>query len=293
VVMSKSYAGTVESETLIHIGTNGKIKSANKLTCNISPANPEYGYYPPTEDEVNAFYDRLTDSSADTIGDVDLVTNATNTSTNVVASVTEALVVAKEQILNDLPTAEADIKALALELIGDAATLTDVTPEDATLLRRLYRIEGNGGYIAYTVVINERYGRVETETLLYLDAKGAIKDINKMTWKTSDAGWGYVPPEEAPVNAFYESLKGKNLADIEALIALENNEDGLLVTNATTTSKALLGAIKEALVAANAEIAKNPASADNLPRTVGLAIVAAAFVCVIVVTIILKRRRRG
>ena len=270
VVMSKSYAGAVESEALVHIEYNGKIKAVKKLACNISPANPTYGYYPPTEEEVNAFYDRLPTNSSSTIGDVELVTNATNTSTNVVNSVKEALTLVSGIILRDMPTPEAQVKSLAAQLLGGTADLTDVTPDKVTHIRKLYRDNGGKGYIAYVVVINDRYARVETETLLHIDITGKIVNILKMTWKTSDAGWGYVPPEDGVVNPFYESLKGKTVSDIEALIALEENTDGLLVTGATNTSKALLGSIAEAQAAVvSAAKLDLPTSESQLKALIG------------------------
>ena len=81
VVMSANYAGQVESETLIHIENTGKIKAVKKLVCKISDAL--YGYVPPSSEDVDAFYDRLPENNSESIGNVELITNATNTSTNV------------------------------------------------------------------------------------------------------------------------------------------------------------------------------------------------------------------
>ena len=88
VVISPNY-GTVESEAVIHIGTDGKIKGMNKLVWKTSEAI--YGYEPPTPDKVDAFYDRIPGIDSWTLDDVVLVTNATNTSGRVMDSVREAL----------------------------------------------------------------------------------------------------------------------------------------------------------------------------------------------------------
>ena len=89
LVMSTNYVGVVESEALVHIGEDGKIINIKKLAFKTSDAI--YGYVPPTEDAINAFYDRLPGNGMGSIDGVDLVTNATNTSGNVIASIKEAL----------------------------------------------------------------------------------------------------------------------------------------------------------------------------------------------------------
>ena len=47
VSVSANY-GTVDTENLIHIENNGKIKNITKLTWSVSPAAPDWGYNPPT-----------------------------------------------------------------------------------------------------------------------------------------------------------------------------------------------------------------------------------------------------
>ena len=244
LVISENY-GTVESEALLHIGTDGAIKNLKTLTWKTSDAI--YGYVPPTEEAVNAFYDRIINTNATTIEGVELVTNATNTSTNVIASFTEALNAANKLIKKEMPTPEADVFAIAEQLAGATLDLENVTPEGLEYTRRIYRDKNGKGYFVYTVVINERYQRIETETLVHIGTNGKIKAIEKMIWKTSDAGWGYEPPADELVVAFYDSLIGANLAKLEELntIEVDANPDGLLVTGATSTSKGLLTALIE------------------------------------------------
>ena len=275
VVISANY-GTGETETLIHIGSNGKIEGVKKMIWKTSDAM--YGYVPPTEDVVDAFYASLSGNSSATVDGVELVTNATNTSTNLMNAIKEALGATDALIAKDLPTAEADVIAAAKEMIGKDVELVDITPASADYLKRLYK--SSEGYIAYTVVISQ-YGTVETETLIYIDNDGKIEGVKKMIWKTSDAMYGYVPPTEEVVNAFYAKLPGNSAGTIEGVE---------LVTNATNTSTNLVNAIKEALTALDAEIALDKAN-NNTARIVGIAVIAVAIAAAVAVTVIKRKRR--
>ena len=242
-VISENY-GTVESEALIHIGTDGKIKNINKLTWKTSDAI--YGYVPPTQEQADAFYDRLVGSSSDTIGEVELVSNATNTSNNVIASFTEALDAVNELIKLDLPRPEEEIESLAASMVGDGAELENVTPEGMNYAKRIYRDKGGNGYVAYVFVISENYGTVESEALIYVGNNGKIKDVQKLTWKTSDAIYGYVPPTQEQADAFFDRLVGNSsetIGDVE------------LVSNATNTSNNVIASFTEALTAVEGLIA--------------------------------------
>ena len=98
VVISPNY-GTVETETLVYIGNNGKIKSVEKLVWKTSDAM--YGYVPPTADAVDAFYAKLAGNDLESFKanfvateentEVEHVTGATYTSNGLVKSILEAL----------------------------------------------------------------------------------------------------------------------------------------------------------------------------------------------------------
>ena len=285
LVISKNY-GTVESETLIHVGSNGKIVNVNKLTWKTSDAM--YGYVPPTEETVNEFYSKLPGKNSSEVGAMeqpDLVSNATNTSTNVRNSIVEALEAIEVLIKNDLPTAEETIISLGKELIGEDVELTDVTPGGMEYVRRAYRASGTNGYIVYAVVINTAYNRVETETLLHIGSTGKIEGVKKLTFKTSDAMYGYVPPTEETVNAFYERIIGKNASTVK---------DVDLVSNATNTSTSLVDAIVESIEVANALEAENSNAPANVARIVGIVVLVCAviaFAAYKALPIINKRRR--
>ncbi len=234
VVMSRY--GYPETETLLHIGSDGVIKAVNKITWKTSDAM--WGYVPPTDEEVNPFYDRLVGATSDTIGEVELVSNATTTSTNLINAITEAISEVKILAAKDMPTEESEVISLAASLLGTSENaLTNVTPDGLSLVRRVWR-DDKLGYAVYVAVISENYGTVETETLLHIGFDGVIKSVKRMVWKTSDAMWGYVPPTESEVAPFYERLVGKSLKNIESVE---------VVTNATTTSKNMLASVKEAL----------------------------------------------
>ena len=273
VVISKNY-GTVESEALIHIGNDGKIKGINKLTWKTSDAM--YGYVPPTADAVDAFYSRLNGTDSSSIGGVELVTNATNTSTNVVNSFKEALDAANAAIKKDMPTSEEDLFALASALVGEEVKLLEVTPKDAEYLRRLYKDENGNGYLAYVVVISKNYGTVESEALIHIGNNGKIKGINKLTWKTSDAMYGYVPPTADVVDAFYSRLNGTDSSSIGGVE---------LVTNATNTSTNVVNSFKEALSAVDA------IEVNYAPRVIGIVVLSLLLIGSVAVFVIFRKRR--
>ena len=90
VVISKY--GTPETETLLHVGKDGKIKNVNKLIFKTSDA--AWGYVPPTTDVVDEFYGKLVGMSiSDLIAleNADLVSNATSTSTSLRLAIYEGL----------------------------------------------------------------------------------------------------------------------------------------------------------------------------------------------------------
>ena len=245
VMVISSHYGTVESEALIHIQNNGKIKNINKLVWKTSDAG--WGFVPPADDVVDAFYDRLPNNDSDSIGDVELITGATSTSTGVVNSFKEALSAVDKLIAKDMPTPESDVLELAKSFVGEGADIENVTPEGTEYVRRVYRDKVSGDYFAYVVVISSHYGTVETESLIHIKG-GRVEPIEKMTWKTSDAGWGFVPPAQDIVDAFYDRLLGSDASSIGGVE---------LITGATSTSSGVMNSFKEALATVNKIIAED------------------------------------
>lgn len=181
-----------------------------------------------------------------------------------------------------------EILPIISALVPGSTGFTSVEPDEGyENIVKLYVDNDGNGYVAYLMVVNTRYNRVETETLVHVGSDGKIKNIERLIWKTSDAGWGYVPPEEDAVAAFYDSLIGADLATLKSMYALEDSGDGILVTGATTTSRALVGSIIEGIEA-------NPCP-DYTPRVVGIVIIAVALasVCAVVIIKAVRRRKNG
>ncbi len=313
VVMSQY--GTPETETLVHIGSDGKIKGIEKMTWKTSDAM--YGYEPPTQEQADTFYKSLVGTNFTQLKELKvlaekclsgeaehngvLVTKATQTTDRLLAALIEAMEQVKELVWKDTPTEESIIIASAAELLGTkAASLTDVTPDNTEFVKRVYR-DDKLGYAVYTVVINERYGRVETETLVHIGFDGKIEAVKKMTWKTSDAGWGYEPPTQEQADAFYKSLVGTNVTQLEELkvlaekcLAGEAEHNGVLVTKGTSTTQGLLVALIEGMNVVDG-FDYQPANA-TLYRVLAISVMALAvggFVAYLIVPRIIRRRREG
>ena len=134
-----------------------------------------------------------------------------------------------------------DVESLAKALVGEGASLSKITAT-GDYVKEVY-VDANGkGYVVHLLVMSQ-YGTAETETLVYINAEGKLAGVKKMVWKTSDAMYGYVPPEASVVDAFYAKLIGKTADEFETAFTGEGVE---LVTNATSTSTKLVASIMEA-----------------------------------------------
>ena len=178
-----------------------------------------------------------------------------------------------------LPRTDAEILALATELVGQGATFDDVTPDGTKYARKMYKEKNGNGFVAYVLVMSQ-YGTPETETLVHIGNDGKIVNVKKLLWKTSDAMYGYEPPTQEQADAFYAELPGKDALEIANYRA----EDAELVSNATRTSLGLVNGISEALEVANGFM--------TTPRTVGIIILAVAFASVAAVIVVKCVRRR-
>ncbi len=219
---------------------------------------------------------------------VDVFAGATVSSTAIKNAVIDAINTAMGNRTDEpeeegLPRDESEIISLASSLAGSGTELVRVTSEGLEYAKRIYKA-GSDEFVVYTVVMS-RYGYPETETLIYVDGEGRIKNINKLAWKTSDAAYGYVPPSEDVVNAFYDSLIGKDLSDISSLDGVD------LVANATNTSTNLKAAITEGLEAI--EEMKRP-EPSRIARTVGIVILSISvlgYLAYRLIPAIVKRRK--
>jgi len=86
-----SQYGPPEFEFLVHVDGNGTVKAIEKILWKVSDAKPEWGYNPPTEDEVNALFESFVGKNAKELLSVDVECGATNTAGRVRDAVTESL----------------------------------------------------------------------------------------------------------------------------------------------------------------------------------------------------------
>ena len=285
---AKGYAGPI----LMTVGVDAEGKVTKAVITSQSESHGKSG--------MKTYTDNFTGVAKDDVASVELFSGATISSTAIRGAIVDAVNAAmgvatvEPEPDNTLPTSEEQLLAYAAEMVGEGAEFTDVTPTESTFVKKLYRENSGKGYIVYTVVINERYQRVETETLVYVGMNGSIKNINRLTWKTSDAGWGYEPPADELVVKFYDSLIGADLAKLESLntIEVDKNDEGLLVTQATTTSKGLLTALIEGLSDVETLIVKYQ-TPDYTARIVGISVLAVALFASCTVAIIVKKKRGG
>ena len=259
--------GVVDTENLVHIGTDGAIKNVMKLTWSVSDPAPEYNYNPPSADRLDQLYNDFAGKNTDNIGDVDLVTGATNTTTVLKNSLVEALEKVNDYIENSSDAAkEIALLAKMEKLAPNAKGFEKMSlPENAaSTLKALYKVLGFDGYVAY-VITSTQYVDVETEALVYINAKGEVANIELMTWTV---GHGIEPGD------FAQSLIGKSVNELK---------DVELVTAATVTA----GNLRDAVVDAIKVIPMN-----YTPMIIGAVVMALSAVTAVAV-IIIKRRKNG
>ena len=302
IVVISGY-GTPETETLVHIDNSGKIVGMKKIVWSPSPANPEYPFYtPPTEEMVDEYYAKFIGQTSVTLAEgfvkgdnkdkeIEHASGATTTSNNLATAVLKAFEFVDELIRNDIPRAESEVLGYVGGMTG-GSSYEDVTPGSAVYVKRLYKLAADQGFVAYLVVISPNYGTVETETLIHFDNSGKIVAVNKLIWKTSDAGWGYVPPTQEEADLFYAKLIGNTSATFANRFVKAEGEEKEVehVSNATSTTNRLVSAISEAFEIVDGMIVP---TVDNTPRIVGLAIIFTAFASVagVITYKFIKRRR--
>ena len=86
-----SQYGTPEFEFLVHVDESGTVKAVDKILWKVSDPKPEWGYIPPTEQEVNIFFESFVGKNANDVLSVDAASGATNTSGRVKDAAFETL----------------------------------------------------------------------------------------------------------------------------------------------------------------------------------------------------------
>ena len=269
-----SQYGTPEFEFLVHVDENGTVKAVNKILWKVSDPKPEWGYVPPSEEEVDAFFDSFVGQNANTVTSVDIETGATNTASKVRDAALEALKLYKPKIPREISEIEALAKALYK---NPAASLECTELEGYEYAGLLFKEKGNSSYIVYSFAYSQ-YGTPEFEFLVHVDENGAVKAVNKILWKVSDPKpeWGYVPPSEEEVNAFFDSFVGQN-ANTVTSVDIE--------TGATNTASKVRDAALEALQISLKE------EMTFVPRIIGFSILSVALAITVTLLVIRKKRR--
>ena len=244
---------SVASEALIQLNEKREIVKVKLLSF-----DPENGTDP------GDFEDRFVGKNKDTIASVALLDGA--------AEVSENFRTALKAAVTTVDKGTTDFEALQkLRMEGivpnaDGFEKLPLPENAAKTLKALYKVKGYDGYVAY-VITSTQYVEVETEALVYVNAKGEVDDIHLVTWTVGHGvGAGDFPERLIGLNS-------KSLKDVE------------LVTAATGTSEHIRDAVIDAL---------NVIPVDRTPLIV--AIIAAvlsvgSFVAYIVVIKSSRRRK--
>lgn len=225
-----SYYNIIDTENLIHIDSDGKIKNVKKLTWIVSEGKPEANYYPPSEEKLAQFYNGLVGKDSETIGGVDLSTGATNTTSVLVKTITDALTEVDRLIKADLPRSEDEVKAIAKEMAGEDISLVSFTLiKDAPDALKLAYSAGEDGYFLYIVVPGE-YVPIATEAVVHLSKDCEVIKVNLLSWVVGNG----IDPED-----FADRFAGKD----------KNSIGGVdLVTEATVTSADFRTALEASVI---------------------------------------------
>ncbi len=159
--------------------------------------------------------------------EVELVTEATVTSQNLVSALESAL----RDVFGSVPMTDEEIERFAMKAAPDGEkleklTLSENAPET---VKAMFKLTSGRGYVFYTVT-STQYVKYETEAFIYTDINGKIMDLVLATWTV---GHGVEASDD-----FINGFVGKTFDTIET---------AELVTGATATSENLRDAVKSAL----------------------------------------------
>ena len=135
---------------------------------------------------------------------------------------------------------ENEIYNLSSNLVGNyGLRKINVSAHDSEYLKRLYKVVGGNGYVAYLVVPSQD-GVSETETLVHIGDDVRIVGIDKLVWNTGNV----TSPSEDAVNEFYLKLIGAGTYELHYNFMNNNSE---LLQDAIDTSSNLVSSLYEAL----------------------------------------------
>jgi Na+-translocating ferredoxin:NAD+ oxidoreductase RnfG subunit len=271
LVTNKGYTGK-------NIGLTLGVNNEGKITGMVITQNDE-SIVPKELKPGGAYGNAYVDKGADDIADLETGATVVFTEGAIKGAVNDAFVyLGFAKALPELPREESEIESLAKEFYGDSsAKLESIKPEEGEFVKRIYKEKNKDSYVAYAFTYSQ-YGTPEFEVLVHVDENGTIKNIKKVLWKVSDPKpeWGYNPPSESEVDAFFERFVGKNSSDVTSVE---------VATGATNTGERLRVAVGETL-----KFAEMP-DVNYAPRTVGIAVIAVAAVAAVIIVIFYKKRR--
>ena len=222
---------------------------------------------------MNSYTDRFTGLDAGGAASADPYTGATVTSAAIRSAIVDAMYAlgyvtdtGSGDGENALPRTDAEIKALAEELVGGAVEETILSNDAPKTLKRLYYHAESESYIAYNIT-STKHVAVETESIVVINSQGYISDIDLLTWVV---GHGVNPHE-----GYASSFIGK---DKNSVVSTD------LVTGATGTSDNLSIAVNAALMYV--------APGNDAARIDGIVTLSVGLIAAIGYTVIYKIRRR-
>lgn len=242
----------IANEAMVYIDMNGDVAAINHLQWVVGNAISAEG-----------FAEQFVGKDYWSVGDVELITQATYTSSDLRQAVYDAV----EVVTKAIDRTEKKLLELADGLVPnskgfEAVELPEWAPDT---LKKVYRETSGRGYVAYIVTAGQ-YVAVATESLVYFDTEGRIKDMDILVWTV---GHGVEPGDFAES---FVGLTAEDMADVE------------LVASATTTSADLRNAVAAAM----------PYIPTDFPtaRVVGAVVIALAVLGTAVAVIFVKRRRK-
>ncbi len=258
--------GMNETEALIATDKFGTVTEVKLITWKVwgdtSTLDPDFVEQ---INDTSALVASLNGTKYGIVSGVDVVSNATNSSNNLVASVIDSLKALKSYINSALT--ENDIKDLALTLVPGAISLEKLEIEDMpATLKAVYLTNDKSSYI-FHIQTSTQYVAKETEALIVTTAFGTIKKLEVINW---NVGHGVYATEE-----YLDSYLGSNLQSLEGGVEL--------VSNATGTSVNLRNAVADAL---------KTVFPTPIYTYIAIAIMAIALVISVSLAVVFKRRRR-
>ena len=230
--------------------------------------------------------DKFIGVTADTIDSVELVSGATITSKAIKAGIEDALVAlgVKEEA-PDIPRTEEELINLSMSLLPGATGFTNVTPEDNEgLVKRIFKDNGNKGFVVYAHTYAQYGGGLETETLIAFDNSGKVVGVNKLHWVVGHTVEQGAPTDDV-VNSFFQSFVGKTEGEFEGVVAASG------ATGTCNNVKVAFAEASEAVLALINEAPEQTPVVANTARIVGIISIALILGGLVAVVVISKKRR--